>query len=94
MDAGMNDRDRISASTRRGNVWRLLSDGQWHTTMEVNAVDVGGSEGCRRVRELREECRTGKRPGWVIECRRLPRCRETTQWGYRVRPIAVAAVLP
>ncbi len=40
--------------SRKQAVLRLLSDYCWHSTAEVNAVDVGGSEGTRRLRELRE----------------------------------------
>jgi hypothetical protein len=84
----MNDRDRSEAATRRIAVWALLSDGQWHTTMEINAVDVGGSEGCRRVRELRAECRSGKRTGWAdIECNRVTG--DSTQWVYRALQVLV-----
>lgn len=43
--------------------------------MEINAVDVGGSEGCRRLRELR-------RLGYVIEKRRK---HDSTQFEYRIR---------
>ncbi len=50
-----------TTTTRRAAVWDLLSDKRWHTTMEICAVAVGGSEGCRRLRELRKECRAGKR---------------------------------
>jgi hypothetical protein len=86
MDNGMNERDRSEAATRRIAVWALLKDGAWHTTMEINDVTVGGSEGCRRLRELRAECRTGKRAGWAdILCRRS--LGDSTQWEYRVVPV-------
>jgi hypothetical protein len=88
MDRHMNDRDRSEAATRRIAVWAVLADGAWHTTMEINAVDVGGSEGCRRLRELRVECRDGKRTGWRdIECRRSPG--DSTQWEYRALQVIV-----
>lgn len=47
------DGRRFSIDTRRALVSKLLLDGHWHTTAEVNAWDVGGSEGTRRLRELR-----------------------------------------
>ena len=50
----------MTVATRRTAVWVRLLDGKWHTTMEINAVDVGGSEGCRRLRELRRDVRAGK----------------------------------
>lgn len=52
------------STVRRARVWHLLADGQWHSTMEINDGGVGGSEGCRRLRELRDQCRSGKRPGY------------------------------
>lgn len=71
------------SKTRRENVWRLLSDGQWHTTMEINAVGVGGSEGCRRVRELRQQVAVGKRPGYTdIVTEKVKG--DTTQYRYRL----------
>jgi O-acetyl-ADP-ribose deacetylase (regulator of RNase III) len=83
MDSGMNAKDRESAKTRRENVWKLLVDGKWHSTMEINAARVGGSEGCRRLRELRAECKKGKRPGWVrIERRR--KVSDSTQCEYKL----------
>lgn len=54
---------RPSRDTRRGRVLGLLKRGGWHSTMDVNDVDGGGSEGCRRLRELRAM-------GYVIEKRR------------------------
>ena len=69
--------------TRRCGVWDLLSDGDWHATMEVNDVSVGGSEGCRRLRELRAECIEGKRGFWRdIECKKS--ATGSDQWLYRL----------
>ena len=68
------------AKSRRDNVWRLLRDGQWHTTMEINAVDVGGSEGCRRLREIRRLIKQGKLPGRGIEKRKVA---DSNQFEYR-----------
>ena len=70
-------------ATAKASVWTLLSDEKWHTTMEINAVDVGGSEGCRRLRELRAKVLKGKYPHYKdIEATRIGG--ETTQWKYRL----------
>jgi hypothetical protein len=70
-------------ATAKAAVWTLLSDEKWHTTMEINAVDVGGSEGCRRLRELRQKVRKGKHPPYNdIDAARIGG--ETTQWKYRL----------
>ena len=72
-----------SRKARRQNVWVLLLDEQWHSTVEISSAVIGGSEGCRRLRELRDECQRGKRPGWIdIEGRR--RSDDSTQWEYRL----------
>lgn len=52
-------------ATRRTAVWLLLLDGKWHTTMDVCAVNRGGPEGCRRLRELRKDIRAGKMDGYA-----------------------------
>jgi hypothetical protein len=76
-------------ATRHAAVWDLLSDGEWHSTMEINAAEVGGSEGCRRLRYLRSEVRKGERSPWVdIVCRK--RQGDTSQYEYRL--IAVASI--
>jgi hypothetical protein len=68
------------AKSRRENVWRLLRDGQWHTTMEINDVTVGGSEGCRRLRELRRLVRNARLPPYCnIQKRKVP---DSNQWEY------------
>ena len=68
---------------RRKAVWLLMCDGQWHSTMEINDVWVGGSEGCRRLRELKKEIKDGKRPGWMgVEKRK--KAGDTTQYEYRL----------
>ena len=74
---------------RRDLVWELMSDGRWHSTMEINSVHVGGSEGCRRLRELRREVRKGKRLGWV-DIDKRKKAGDTTQYEYRL----VAATMP
>jgi len=45
---------KVSLETRRNNVLRLLEDGKWHSTAEINSPEVGGTEGTRRLRELRK----------------------------------------
>jgi hypothetical protein len=45
---------RVLLSTRRELVLSLLQDGEWHSTSGINHPAVGGSEGTRRLRELRE----------------------------------------
>lgn len=71
---GGQTRDSILASaTRRINVLALLGDGEGHTTAEINSAEVGGTEGTRRVRELR-------RDGYHIESRKRA---GSTQWEYR-----------
>lgn len=82
---GFDEVDRESAKTRRKKVWALMSDGKWHTTMEICDAGVGGAEGCRRLRELRAECRAGLRFGVSgIEKRRTPG--DSQQWQYRLIP--------
>jgi len=74
--------DPLTVADRRTAVWLLLLDGQWHDTMQINAVNVGGSEGCRRLRELRKEVREGKRAGFTnIVKRKVP---DSTQWEYKL----------
>lgn len=40
---------------RKQLVLSLLSDYQWHSTSEIESVHVGGSQGTRRLRELRAD---------------------------------------
>ena len=88
----------MSYSNRREAVWLLMQDGGWHSTMEINAVNVGGSEGCRRLRELKKEIQDGKRPGWMsVEKRKM--AGDTTQYEYRLirtftPPKSLRALLP
>ncbi len=53
---------QVSTATRRDNVLRLLQDGDWHATPEINHPAVGGSDGTRRLRELRRFYPIVKRP--------------------------------
>jgi len=71
----------MAYETRRAAVLKLLSDGKPHTTMEINAVDCGGSEGTKRVRELRAE-------GHNIDARPASSelGRDTSQWLYQLLP--------
>jgi len=77
----MTNIDQVSTKTRRARVWRMLLDGKWHTTMDINDVAVGGSEGCRRLRELRGECSRGKLPGVILKRRVRGK---STQYEYRL----------
>ena len=54
--------DAPRLKTNREKVFGLMSDGQWHTSIEI--CKVGGSQGLRRLRELRAE-------GRVISKRRV-----------------------
>lgn len=65
---------RVSVSVRKANVLALLHDGQWHATCEICAPHVGGSEGTRRLRELRAE-------GHRIVKRHKD---DSDQWDYRL----------
>ena len=40
-------------SERQQNVLNLLRSQEWSSTVEISSVEVGGSEGMRRLRELR-----------------------------------------
>lgn len=44
------DFGKLEAAKRR--IYDLLSDGAWHSTIEIQ--HVGGCDGCRRLRELRQ----------------------------------------
>ena len=62
------------APTRQDNVRVLLGDGNWHRTSEINGITVGGTEGVRRLRELRAQ-------GCNIQKRRVA---GSTQFEYRL----------
>lgn len=68
----------MTRQTRRELVLaRLLAaDGRWVDGTEIASAHVGGSEGIRRLRELRAE-------GRLIEERRHPDPR-LTRWQYRL----------
>jgi len=65
------------AETRRGRVLAVLqaADGGWVDGPELASPEVGGSEGLRRLRELRSA-------GWNIESRRHPD--GWHRWQYRI----------
>ena len=73
----------MSIATRRTAVCMLLLDGEWHRTMEICAVDVGGSEGCRRLRALRKDVRAGKMEGFNDIVKR-PVGGDSSQWEYKL----------
>ena len=56
-------------------VLKVLSDGRYHKTSEFLGPDKGGSEGMRRLREL-------KTRGYVIERRKI---NGSSQWEYRLK---------
>lgn len=70
--------DSIRASeSRRENVYNLLAAGGWHNTVAINSPEVGGSEGTRRLREIRRDL-----PTWsTIEKRKA---QGSTTWEYRL----------
>lgn len=47
------DKRKVALADRRSLVFKLLLDGQWHSTSEIESPACGGSQGTRRVRELR-----------------------------------------
>lgn len=54
---------QTSLADRRTRVFTLLADGLWHSTSTIESPDTGGSQGTRRLRELRAQ-------GIVIEKRK------------------------
>ena len=75
-----NPSDRIiDLETRRKAVLDLLSDGQKHKTSEISSPETGGTDGTRRLRELRAE-------GHNI-CKEKDA--ETDQWLYWLEKIEV-----
>ena len=63
MDERFEKPRKISTDTREKLVFNLLRDERWHTTGEINSPALGGSEGTRRLRELRKK-------GYPIEKRK------------------------
>jgi hypothetical protein len=58
---------------RRGRVLTLMNDINWHSTAEISSTAVGGTEGTRRLRELRAL-------GYTVEKRKVA---GSTQYEYR-----------
>lgn len=73
-------------ATRRRAVFNLLADGRWHRTTEFQRADVGGSEGMRRVREVRADVERGKHRGWKALVKR--KAAGSSQYEYRLVPDA------
>ena len=63
--------------SRRLRVYVLLQDGLWHKTAEINSAECGGTEGTRRLRELRAKA---AQMGGRIEKRKAA---QGTQFEYR-----------
>ena len=59
----LTPQDIPALESQRGKVLNLMSDRKWHSAHEIVAT-AGGSEGLRRLRELK------KLPGFVINKRR------------------------
>jgi len=70
----LNGSDISDFGTQRAKVFKLMSDGEWHTSMEV-LIASGGTEGLRRLRELRGQ------PGVTILSDRHPFSRK---WFYKM----------
>lgn len=75
----MHDRDLDAEDSARGRVAALLKQhaGQWVRGTVIASAAVGGSEGLRRLRDLRNKF------GWRIEQRRMP---DSTEREYRYVP--------
>jgi hypothetical protein len=69
------DQRRVTMGERKRFVLAVLKDRLWHRGSELTAPDVGGSEGLRRLRELRAE-------GHDIEKRRA---QDSDEYEYRLR---------
>lgn len=67
-----------TVGSRQAQVLDRLRDacGEWVDGSALSTAECGGSEGKRRLRELREE------KGWPIECR--PHPGSATAWQYRL----------
>lgn len=80
MDQADKTQRNILLSSHREAVLRLLQDGGWHPTSEINHPAIGGSEGTRRLRELRKL-------GYVIDKRKHE---DHDDWEYRLVPVTEA----
>jgi len=63
----------VHLGDRQLAVYNVLKDGEWHDGPELTHPAVGGSEGLRRLRELRAK-------GYIIEMRRKAKGRTTRQY--------------
>jgi len=63
----------VHLGDRQLAVYNILKDGEWHDGPELTHPAVGGSEGLRRLRELRAK-------GYTIEMRRKAKGRTTRQY--------------
>mgnify|MGYP003137472652 CR=1 FL=1 len=75
----LTTKDKKRLKTARERVQDLMRDQQWHANHEITHPDVGGSEGMRRLRELRKTW-----DGWIIQKKRHGDGRGT--WLYRATP--------
>ena len=71
--------------TARGRVMALMMDHQWHSAIEICQPEIGGSEGLRRLREIKGTQMGGS--VLTVEKRRISSERRT----YEYRLTAVAA---
>ncbi|MEE9593562.1 MAG: hypothetical protein V3W28_08280 [Thermoplasmata archaeon] len=70
--------------TRHELILLLMKKGGWYRTTQISSAAIGGSEGMRRLRELRKRLKAGKVNGYIgIEKRPL---KGSTQWEYRLIP--------
>jgi len=74
-----NDFARRETARRRVLDVLLKNEGRWISGNTLCLPEIGGSEGLRRLRELRKMV---KKWGWVIEKRRP--LEERTTWEYRL----------
>lgn len=63
----------VTLGERQQRVFDVLADGKWHDGPELTHPGVGGSEGLRRLRELREK-------GYPIEMRLKAKGKTTRQY--------------
>lgn len=71
----LTESDLPRLNSQKRNVWNLMCDGRWHHSSAI-VSHAGGTEGLRRMRELREM------PGVEIERTREP----NMSWSYRIKP--------
>ena len=66
--------------TARDRVLALICDGQWHPARQITSPEIGGSEGLRRYREIRQALSPY---GWAFSKRRITEGRGS--WEYKAR---------